>query len=87
MTATADRADVSTPVWKSPVASYYLLAAASAILVLVGLAVVLSSSSIYSIRQADGNPYALFTIQLVALGIVLFFPEVALWLPNWVNGN
>lgn len=26
-------------------------------------------------------------IQVVALAIVLFFPEVALWLPNWVKGN
>jgi tripartite ATP-independent transporter DctM subunit len=26
-------------------------------------------------------------IQLVALAIVLFFPDVALWLPNWVKGN
>nr|WP_244444623.1 TRAP transporter large permease subunit [Nitratireductor basaltis] len=26
-------------------------------------------------------------IQVVALAIVLFFPEVALWLPNWLKGN
>ncbi|WP_386679163.1 TRAP transporter large permease subunit [Loktanella sp. R86503] len=26
-------------------------------------------------------------IQVVALAIVLFFPDVALWLPNWVKGN
>jgi TRAP-type mannitol/chloroaromatic compound transport system permease large subunit len=26
-------------------------------------------------------------IQIVALAIVLFFPDVALWLPNWVKGN
>lgn len=26
-------------------------------------------------------------IQVVALAIVLFFPEVALWLPHWVKGN
>ena len=26
-------------------------------------------------------------IQVVALAIVLFFPDVALWLPNWLKGN
>ncbi|MEY1554369.1 TRAP transporter large permease subunit [Yoonia sp. R2331] len=26
-------------------------------------------------------------IQVVALAIVLFFPDVALWLPNWVKGD
>ena len=26
-------------------------------------------------------------IQLIALSIVLLFPEVALWLPEWVRGN
>jgi TRAP-type mannitol/chloroaromatic compound transport system permease large subunit len=26
-------------------------------------------------------------IQLVALTIVLYFPEVALWLPEWVKGD
>jgi cell division protein FtsW len=70
MTATASRT-VTPSAWKSPAASYYLLAAATGILVLVGLAVVLSSSSIYSIRQQDGNPYALFLIQLAALGVGL----------------
>lgn len=66
MTATESRPQSST-LRSSPVASYYLLAAASGILVFVGLAVVLSSSSIYSIRQQGGNPYTLFLIQLAAL--------------------
>lgn len=70
MTATASR-PVTTSAWKSPAASYYLLAAATGILLLVGLAVVLSSSSIYSIRQQDGDPYALFWIQLGALVVGL----------------
>ena len=26
-------------------------------------------------------------IQVVALAIVLFFPDVALWLPEWVKGD
>jgi len=50
----------------SPVASYYLLASATALLVLVGLAAMLSSSSIDSIRE-DGDPYTLFKAQLAYL--------------------
>lgn len=68
MTTTQSRPASST-VRQSPVTSYYLLASGAAILVLVGLAVVLSSSSIYSIRQQGGNPYTLFTIQLAALAL------------------
>jgi cell division protein FtsW len=43
-----------------------LLAASAGILLIVGLASVLSSSSIDSLRKTDGNPYALFTVQLAA---------------------
>lgn len=50
----------------SPVASYYLLASATALLVLVGLAAMLSSSSIDSIRE-EGDPYSLFKAQLAYL--------------------
>ncbi len=57
--------------WGSPATSYYLLLAATAILLLIGLAVVLSSSSIFSIRQEDGNPWTLFLIQVAALGLGL----------------
>ena len=60
----------STPArstWESPAASYYLLVAATSILLLVGLAVVLSSTSIASIRQEDGNAWTLFLIQVAAL--------------------
>lgn len=67
MTTTAARPVSTQSAWKSPAASYYLLVAASATLVLVGLAVVLSSSSIYSIGLDDGNPYALFLVQVGAL--------------------
>lgn len=67
MTATAARPDAQVSAWKSPAASYYLLAAATGILLLIGMAVVLSSSSILSIRHEDGNPYALFLVQLGAL--------------------
>jgi cell division protein FtsW len=48
-----------------------LLVAATSILVLVGLAVVLSSSSISSLSQKHGNPWALFVIQLAALAVGL----------------
>lgn len=53
--------------WDSPAASYYLLVVATSILLLVGLAVVLSSTSIASIRQEDGNAWTLFLIQVAAL--------------------
>ena len=65
--------DVATPARSrtSPVASYYLLASATALLVLVGLAAMLSSSSIDSLNE-DGDPYTLFKQQLVflVLGVV-----------------
>ncbi len=25
-------------------------------------------------------------IQIVALALILFFPQIALWLPTWMNG-
>jgi len=63
----ADARPTLASAWRSPAASYYLLIAATGILLLVGLAVVLSSSSILSIRQRDGNAWTLFLIQVVAL--------------------
>ena len=66
MTQSNPRTTLSSA-WRSPVASYYLLMAATGILLLVGLAVVLSSTSILSIRQRDGNAWTLFLIQVVAL--------------------
>ncbi len=56
----------------SPVASYYLLASSTALLVVVGLAVVLSSSSIDSIKY-EGDPFALFKAQVVYLAIGVVF--------------
>ncbi|WP_062522425.1 FtsW/RodA/SpoVE family cell cycle protein [Demequina silvatica] len=67
MTATAARPESTVSAWRSPLTSYYLLASATGILVLVGLAVVLSSSSIASIRTSEGNAYAGFLTQLIAL--------------------
>ncbi|MDN4476188.1 putative peptidoglycan glycosyltransferase FtsW [Demequina sp. SYSU T00192] len=69
MTATAARPESTVSAWRSPLASYYLLVSATGILVLVGLAVVLSSSSIASIRTAAGNAYAGFLTQLIALAV------------------
>ena len=67
MTATAaTKPHTMASAWKSPAATYYLLAASAGILLIVGLASVLSSSSISSLRETDGNPYALFIIQLAA---------------------
>ncbi len=63
--------DVASPARTrtSPVASYYLLASATGLLVLIGLAAMLSSSSIDSIREENGDPYALFKQQVVFLAI------------------
>lgn len=69
MTTTAPRPTLRTTM-SSPVASYYLLVVAAGILVLVGLAVVLSSTSIESLLVTDGaNPFAQFMVQLTALGL------------------
>jgi len=64
--ATETQRTARASLWSSPAASYYLILAATSILLLVGLAVVLSSSSISSIRE-DGSAWSLFFIQLVAL--------------------
>ncbi len=72
MVATADaRPRTMASAWQSPAATYYLLAASAGILLIVGLASVLSSSSIDSLKATGGNPYALFIIQLAAFTIGL----------------
>jgi len=72
MTATANaKPRTMASAWKSPAATYYLLAASAGILLIVGLASVLSSSSIQSLRQTGGNPYALFFVQLAAFSVGL----------------
>ena len=70
MTATASRRtqEQASPSG-SPVATYYLLAVGSALLLVVGLAVVLSSSSNSALRQSSDNPYSLFLVQAAALGL------------------
>ena len=72
MTATADtKPRTLASAWRSPAATYYLLAASAGILLIVGLASVLSSSSIESLKKTGGNPYALFFIQLAAFTVGL----------------
>ncbi|WP_430867019.1 FtsW/RodA/SpoVE family cell cycle protein [Demequina aurantiaca] len=71
MTATASKRDASASSIRSAATSYYLLVAATTILAVIGLAMVLSSSSILSIKQTDGNPYALFMIQAAAMTVGL----------------
>ncbi len=70
MTATTSRPTQQDAPVGSPVTTYYLLAAASGLLVIVGLAVVLSSTSNAALRSSD-NPYSLFMIQAAALVIGL----------------
>lgn len=71
MTATASKRDATSSSVRSAATSYYLLVVATAILSVLGLAMVLSSSSILSIRKTDGNPYALFMVQAAAMAIGL----------------
>lgn len=73
MTATAPRRTQAEPTpTGSPVATYYLLIASTSILILIGLAGVLSASSNAALRADSGaSPYRLFIVQLIALGIGL----------------
>ena len=72
MTAAADaKPRTMASAWTSPAATYYLLTASAGILLIVGLASVLSSSSIDSLKSTGGNPYALFFVQLAAFVVGL----------------
>ena len=54
-----------------PLTSYYLLLGASSLLLVIGLIMVLSASSVYSYEQNNGNSYAVVERQLmwVSLGL------------------
>ncbi len=73
-TSTAERVTDRLGGWSSPVTSYYLIAGVTTLLLLLGLVMVLSSSTISSIRQT-GSPYAVFLEQaqfaLIGLPIML----------------
>lgn len=91
MTATESRPQSAVAAFRSPATSYYLLVAATTILVLLGLAVVLSSSSIASIRSGSGSAYSGFIVQVIALVVgvvglvvgsrmpVMFWKRIAPW--------
>lgn len=82
MTAAADaKPRTLASAWTSPAATYYLLTASAGILLIVGLASVLSSSSIDSLKSTGGNPYALFFIQLAAFSLGLVAVIVGSRLP------
>lgn len=70
----------SRVLWDSPLASYYLLVAATALLSVLGLVMVLSSSTVRSITEGH-SPYAQFFTQgryaligLAAMALAIKFP-------------
>ena len=63
-----------------PLASYYLLLGASSLLLLIGLMMVLSASSVYSFERF-GNSYHVFLKQLMWVGLALPAAVVATRLP------
>jgi cell division protein FtsW len=56
--------------WETPATSYYMLLGASSLLILLGLVMVLSSSSVESIAAGE-SPYSVFWRQAVFAGIGL----------------
>ena len=67
-----------------PLASYYLLVGAAGLLLVLGLVMVLSSSSVWSYRQLDQNSYAVFLKQLTWVVLAVPFVWVAVRLPHRV---
>lgn len=65
-----------------PLTAYYLLLGASGLLLLIGVIMVMSASSVYSYEQNDGNSYAVVTRQLVWVAIGLPCAFVASRLPQ-----
>ncbi|MBO0846576.1 MAG: putative lipid II flippase FtsW [Nocardioides sp.] len=69
-----------------PLTSYYLLLAASALLLTIGLIMVFSASSVYSFENYNQNSYAVVTKQLMWVAIGLPCAWVAGHLPQrWVR--
>ena len=95
MTKTADRpgrvtpAKSSDPGWGAglrqsldrPLTSYYLLLGASGLLLVIGLVMVLSASSVWSYEQFDGNSYTVFLRQLTWVVLAVPFVLLAVRLP------
>ena len=69
-----------------PLAAYYLLLGAAALLLTIGLIMVLSSSSVYSYRENDGDSYAVVQRQLLWVAIGLPCAWIASRMPNrWLR--
>jgi cell division protein FtsW len=67
-----------------PLTSYYLLVGAAGLLLVLGLVMVLSSSSVWSYENYDGDSYAVFLKQLTWVVLALPFVLVATRLPHRV---
>lgn len=65
-----------------PLTAYYLLLGASGLLLLIGVIMVMSASSVYSYEQNDGNSYAVVTRQLMWVAIGLPCAFIASRLPQ-----
>ena len=92
MTTTADKPDGSLSARRGwvdslrqsldrPLTSYYLLVGASGLLLVLGLVMVLSSSSVWSYENYDGDSYAVFLKQLTWVVLAVPFVLVATRLP------
>ena len=74
-----------TRVLERPLTSYYLVLGSAGLLITLGLAMVLSSSSVSS-YQSSGNSYALFTKQLMWVGVGLPLAVLAYRTPiAWIR--
>jgi cell division protein FtsW len=67
-----------------PLTSYYLLVGSAGLLLVLGLVMVLSSSSVWSYRQFDHNSYAVFLKQLTWVVLAVPFVLVAVRMPHRV---
>jgi cell division protein FtsW len=67
-----------------PLTSYYLLVGSAGLLLTIGLIMVLSSSSVWSYENNDGNSYATFLKQLTWVVLAAPFVLVAVRLPHRV---
>ena len=71
----------------SPVATYYLLATVTALLIGIGLVMVLSASMIVSINSTSGSPYTVFISQLIfaVIGLIALVAAARTPLAVWAR--
>jgi cell division protein FtsW len=89
-TATVEREGGALASWTAtvrqsldrPLTSYYLLIGAAGLLLVIGLVMVLSSSSVWSYEQNGGNSYATFLKQLTWVVVAAPCVLVAVRLPH-----